>query len=206
MLAKSLNWVDLPETIITGNCVCSNTDGGTAFSKRTQRMNTSRKEARILPRVNRPRNQVEEVEGEIATYVEASIALTVKVRSMGFHRGMSLWRVSREASTNLGDLCAPSIIGRYHQLNEGKLLSNQESDSSIVVRDGRADHMAKGWAEWITEHSTQAEDLLAPHFKLVTHPVQTENLRLTCRELLRVQSEEPYAVVPHVGICEGAAR
>ena len=42
---------------------------------------TSRKEARNLPRVNRPRNQVEEVEGEIATYVEASIALTVKVRS-----------------------------------------------------------------------------------------------------------------------------
>ena len=58
---------------------------------------TSRKEARNLPRVNRPRNQVEEVEGEIATYVEASIALTVKVRSVRFHRGMSLWRVSREA-------------------------------------------------------------------------------------------------------------
>ena len=114
MLAKSLNWVDLPETILTGNCVCRNTDGETAYSKRTQSfepatreaMNTSRKEARNLPRVNRPRNQVEEVEGEIATYVEASIALTVKVRSVRFHRGMLLWRVSREASSNLGDLSA----------------------------------------------------------------------------------------------------
>ena len=106
MLAKSLNWVDLPETILTRNRHGVSMDGETAFSKRTQRMNTSRKEARILPRVNRPRNQVEEVEGEIATYVEASIALTVKVRSVRFHRGMSLWRVSREASSNLGDLSA----------------------------------------------------------------------------------------------------
>lgn len=118
MLAKSLNWVDLPETILTGRRVSVNTDGGTAFSKRTQRMNTSRKEARILPRVNRPRNQALEVEGEIATYVEASIALTVKVRSMGFHRGMSLWRVSREASSNLGDL--PASLQRVVIANKTK--------------------------------------------------------------------------------------
>lgn len=44
------------------------------------------------------------MEGETATCVEASIALTVMVRSMWFHRGMSLWRVSRETLMNLGDL------------------------------------------------------------------------------------------------------
>ena len=81
MLAKPLNWVDLPETILTRNRHGVSMDGETASSKRTQSMNTSRKEARNFPRVNRPRNQVEELEGEIATYVEASIALTVKVRS-----------------------------------------------------------------------------------------------------------------------------
>ncbi len=92
------------------------------------------------------------------------------------------------------------------QLTEVKLTNTQESDSSIVVRDGRADHMAKGWAEWITEQSTQAEKLSASHFMLVTHPVQIEDLRPISCKLLRVQSEEPYAGIPHVGICEGAAR
>jgi hypothetical protein len=93
-------------------------------------MNTSRKETRNLPRVNRPRNQLLEVEGETATYVEASIALTVKVRSMRFHRGMSLWRVSREAFTNLGDL--PASLRRVVIANQLKAITmgikRQESD------------------------------------------------------------------------------
>ena len=103
MLAKSLNGVDRPRKIVTGKRLVVSMDGETACSKRTQRMITSRKETRNLPRVNRPRKKVEEVEGETATYVEASISLSVKVSSMGFHRGMSLWRVSREAFTNSGD-------------------------------------------------------------------------------------------------------
>jgi len=63
---------------------------------------------------------------------------------------------------NLGDLHTPFNEGRSDLLTEGASRSMQESDSSIVVRDGRADRMAKGWAEWIIEHSTQAEALLAP--------------------------------------------
>ena len=114
MLAKSLKRVDHPEKIVTEAQSEVRKYGGTACSKRTQSfepatreaMDTSRKEARTLPRVNRPRKKVRDVEGETATCVKASIALTVKVRSMGFHRGMSLWRVPRETYLNLGDLSA----------------------------------------------------------------------------------------------------
>lgn len=106
MLAKPLKRVDHPEAIVTETRPGVWKYGETSWSKRTQRMETSRKEARILPRVNRPRKKVRDMEGETATCVEASIALTVKVRSMGFHRGMSLWRVPRETYLNLGDLSA----------------------------------------------------------------------------------------------------
>jgi hypothetical protein len=106
MLAKSLKRVDHPEKIVTEAQSEVRKYGATACSKRTQSMDTSRKEARTLPRVNRPRKKVRDVEGETATCVKASIALTVKVRSMGFHRGMSLWRVPRETYLNLGDLSA----------------------------------------------------------------------------------------------------
>ena len=82
--------------------------------------------------------------------------------------GYVLWRVSREASLNLGGLCASSVRGRFNQLTEGELKSNQESDSSIVVRDGRTDHtpsqssgdagMAKGMGGRMdnrTQHSSR---------------------------------------------------
>ena len=96
------------------------------------------------------------MEGETATYVEASIALTVKVRSMGFHRGMSLWRVSREASSNLGDLSAS--LQRVVIANKPKVIAmgnkRQESDLFIVLRDGRTDHMGKGQTVRLSEQST----------------------------------------------------
>lgn len=130
MLAKSLNRVDRPRKIVTGKRPGVSMDGGTACSKRTQSMITSRKETRNLPRANRPRKKVEEVEGETATCVEASIALTVKVRSVGFHRGMSLWRVSREALSNSGDL--PASLRRVVKANQPKAITTgikrQESD------------------------------------------------------------------------------
>lgn len=108
MLAKPLKRADHPELIVARKRASVIMDGGTTSSKRTQSMDTSRKEARNLPRANRPRNQARDVEGETATCVEASIALTVKVRSVWFHRGMSLWRVPREASLNLRDLSTSS--------------------------------------------------------------------------------------------------
>ena len=94
--------------------------------------------------------EVSTVSGDLVSWCRS-----VGVRSRGMY--------GREANLNSGGLCASSVRGRFNQLTEGELKSNQESDSSIVVRDGRADHMAKGWAEWIIEHSTQAEELSAPH-------------------------------------------
>ena len=128
MLAKPLKWADHPEPIITGKRASVMMDGETASSKRTQRMNTSRKEARTLPRANRPRNKVRDVEGETATCVEASIASAVKVRSVWFHRGMSLWRVSREASLNLGDLStSPEGVAVADELKAPRRVSRGRS-------------------------------------------------------------------------------
>ena len=158
------------------------------------------------PKHNKPRKKVVDMEGERVTCRKASNSVCATGECALFPSGsVAVARMQRNV-INLGGLCVPSKRGKLNQLTEVKLKSTQESDSSIVVRDDRANHMAKGWAEWITEQSTQAEKLSASHFKLVTLPVQIENLwQISCK-LLRVQSEEPYAGKPHVGICEGAAR
>ena len=38
-------------------------------------------------------------------------------------------------------------MGHSDQLTEGWVGCREESDPFIVVRDGKTDHMAKGWAE-----------------------------------------------------------
>jgi len=72
-----------------------------------------------------------------------------------------------------------------------------KSDSSIVLRDGRTDHMGKERAEQSSEQSTHAKGKNVP----------TKSVSSTLLELiLRDCSEEPCAEKPHAGICEGAAR
>ena len=48
-----------------------------------------------------------------------------------------------------------------YQLNEGSD-RDEESDSPIVVRDGKTDHKAKGWAEKHRSQSTHARGRNAP--------------------------------------------
>ena len=75
-------------------------------------------------------------------------------------------------------------------------MAEGKSDSSIVLRDGRTDHMGKGRAEQSSEQSTHAEGRNVPH----------KSVSSTLLELiLRDCSEEPCAGKPHAGICEGAA-
>ena len=94
------------------------------------------------------------------------------------------------------------------QLEEVAVGSGKESDPPIVVRDGRADHMAKGWAERQSEHSTHRET------RAFSIPVSRTLLALVAdiwfigsdAQPSARHSEEPCAGKSHAGICEGGAR
>ncbi len=203
-LAKPLNRVDRPTTIVTGSASRGRMAEQLCRSVDREALRAARSLA-CSPKHDKPRKKVVDVEGERVTCREASIVLRANGECRVVPPGsVAVARVYRTC-INLGDLYTPFNEGRPDQLTEGGSRSMQESDSSIVVRDGRADHMAKGWAEWITEQSTQAEALLAPHNCL---PRTLFNLTIysTSCKLLRVHSEEPCAGIPHAGICEGTAR
>ena len=84
----------------------------------------------------------------------------------------------------------------------------EESDPPIVVRDGRAGHMAKGWAERQREHSTHLGGRLLPVQVSSTLLAMAAGIRFDeadAKPSARL-SEEPGAGKPHAGICEGGAR
>ena len=94
------------------------------------------------------------------------------------------------------------------QLKEDIKVGGEESDSPIVLRDGRADHMGKGRAEKQREQSTHGG------IGLIPVPVSSSLLAIGNRfghdvddagSIARF-SEEPGAGKPHAGICEGGAR
>ena len=95
-----------------------------------------------------------------------------------------------------------------HQLEEGAGGCGEESDSPIVVRDGRADHMAKGWAEGQREQSTHRGRGMLPATVSRTLLVIVARFRFIGSETAPGArlSEEPCAGKPHAGICEGGTR
>ena len=164
-LAKPLKLGGSPLLIETGSVFRGRMAEQLCRSVDREALRAARSLARS-PKHDKPRKKVVGVEGERVTCREASIVLRVNGECRMVPPGsVAVARVYRSC-INLGDLHTPFNEGRSDQLTEGGSRSMQESDSSIVVRDGRADHMAKGWAEWIIEHSTQAEDLSAPHSSL----------------------------------------
>ncbi len=78
----------------------------------------------------------------------------------------------------------------------------QESDSSIVLRDGRTDHMGKGRAGQSSEQSTHAKGTIVPKKSVSSTLLEPRELTTPLRDC----SEEPCAEKPHAGICEGAVR
>ena len=72
---------------------------------------------------------------------------------------------TREASTislwDANQRRKPSRKDVLNQLKEGRD-KEEESDPSIVVRDGRTDHKAKGWAGLHRDHSTHARERRVP--------------------------------------------
>ena len=177
------------------------------------------------PKRDEPRKKVVDVEGERVTCREASIGARAMGECAPVPPGSVAVARMYGSCINLGGLSASFLEGGSCQLTEGGPVGGQESDPSIVVRDGRAVHMAKDRAERITEHSTQAKALSAPCSRL---PRTLFDLTIcgSCCKSLRVRSEEPCAgrseakmdfrrkprrgerseSKPHAGICEGAAR
>jgi hypothetical protein len=94
------------------------------------------------------------------------------------------------------------------QLEGGIDVCDEESDSPIVVRDGKTDHMAKEWAERQSEQSTHRGRRMLPV------PVPSTLLAIEAwiwfigpdAKPTARHSEEPCAGKPHAGICEGGAR
>jgi hypothetical protein len=92
------------------------------------------------------------------------------------------------------------------QRNEEALGGDRESDSPIVVRDGRADHTAKGRAEGQRGHSTHARETIIP-ITSVSRTLSASGVggpQGSAVPIARL-SEEPGAAIPHAGICEGGA-
>ena len=103
---------------------------------------------------------------------------------------------------NLGDRSTSSKGGRSSQLAEGIPMGGQESDPLIVLRGGRTGHMGKRWAGWLPEQSTRPDEYDCLVSKLAFDTVSRALFKLSLRD----HPEEPFAVVPHAGIWEGAAR
>ena len=95
--------------------------------------------------------------------------------------------------------------------------THRESDSPIVVGDGRTGHtpthsfggagMAKGWTEKQDKQSTHVGKGILPisvSSSLLAQGSGLDTLYQTSNPNARF-SEEPGAVVPHAGICEGGA-
>jgi hypothetical protein len=82
----------------------------------------------------------------------------------------------------------------------------RESDPPIVVRDGRTDYMAKGWAEGQGKQSTHARERNTPDQSVSRSLLATGARGVSIRRARKSDArlfEEPGAVVPHAGICEG---
>ena len=102
----------------------------------------------------------------------------------------------------------PSGQAVCQQLEEVAVGCGKESDSPIVVRDGRTDHMAKGWAERQREQSTHCGRRMlsiSVSSSLLALAVGIWSIGSDARPSARL-SEEPCAGKPHAGICEGGAR
>ena len=164
------------------------------------------------------------MEDNIVTYVEVSSGIVAMVRLCWFHRGCELWYVSRETHLNSGGLSTSHQKGSDSQLTEGIAKGRQESDSFIVLGDGKADHMGKGRTVRLIEQRTDASGMLVLNKSVSSSLLEMKDkVRLEskywfntlyrksrtmnpCRYPLRDLIEEPYAGKPHVGICEGAGQ
>lgn len=75
------------------------------------------------------------------------------------HRGPRAWHVDREAAGTCEASLAPrngAVVGPDRK--KVSAMAGGESDSSIVLRGGRTDHMGKGWAGLWNRQADQDSD------------------------------------------------
>jgi len=108
-----------------------------------------------------------------------------------------------------GPECEPAEVGRPPRANcdqpqEDAIWTSRESDPPIVVRDGNAGHRAKGWAWKQRKHSTHTGPRRS-HQLCQASCLQWKPILALCVGVgfMCALPEEPGAVVPHAGICEG---
>jgi hypothetical protein len=119
--------------------------------------------------------------------------------------------VAWSGSPRTREACAPLLLGFQQvtdaQRNEGIRGRAQESDPFIVLRDGNADHMGKGWAARQRKRSTHHEKGMLSQL-VSSSPLATGDryghLVWHVGSSAR-RAEEPCAGKPHAGICEGGA-
>ncbi|MDF1816371.1 MAG: hypothetical protein P1V20_29495 [Verrucomicrobiales bacterium] len=214
-------------------------DGETAWAKRTQGIHQAAGRFAPSSRLIQPRKQLGSgsQSGNVTGW-QQSMSRTM-ASGIGFHRGfhpgrIRSWRGEREAykmNWNRKERLNPAPRTREasppsftrdrkvidDQLREDIIGSGEESDSPIVVRDGKTDHtlreataeraLAKGWAEGQSEHSTHVGKGLFPlDVSRSLFAFETKVTTLGESPGLHARlSEEPIAGKPHDGICEGDA-
>jgi hypothetical protein len=94
------------------------------------------------------------------------------------------------------------------QRKEDAVLTLRESDPPIVVRDGSTGHTAKGWAGGQRKQRYLHGTRLLPVYGVKLPACNGNRFWHSVSELVPSARlpEEPGAVIPHAGICEGGAR
>ena len=144
----------------------------------------------------------EDTGDDVVTCAEVSIYSTAMVMVGWSLSGFVGCGMYKEKRTRTWETLSCPLMGSVTQLNEECMLRLGESDPFIVVGDGRTDHRAKGRAQL---HLCSANNLgrVGSHFSCQESYI---NISTEINLLKASNCEEPYAVVPHVGICEGAVR
>ncbi|WP_028579889.1 hypothetical protein [Desulfogranum japonicum] len=88
-----------------------------------------------------------------------------------------------------------------YQPQEEHLMGKRESDHSIVLRDGRADHMGKGMAVVCSSQRKHMQIRQADKHMQTSLRGIAKEAKLLLYEANTI--EEPCAGKPHAGICEG---
>jgi hypothetical protein len=92
--------------------------------------------------------------------------------------------------------------GKPAQQKEGWLKCDGESDTPIVLGDGRADHRGKGCTKLCSPQRKHVPDMQSWRIRCKPHCGEYRNgVKAVCKAS---NFEKPGAVVPLAGICEGA--
>ena len=205
MLAKPYQFADgrrVTKTLKAGSRPAeagSEPGGGTASAKRRQGSDQAAGSLASSQRLIQPRKKLIDVEADRLTslrrqYREVRIGERLSVppgssikivarsqRSVENERGLPGWETHAPRTRETSPLSLPgNPQGVDVQLKEDIKVGGEESDSPIVLRDGRADHMGKGRAEKQREQSTHGGIGLIPAFRVKLPACNREPVRPRC--------------------------